>query len=118
MKVRKESILFWLPRIISIFFILFISLFATDVFNEYSFPDVIIALAMHLLPSILLLTFLVLSWKNDLIGGILYFIGWISFLLFFWERDHLSTQIIISSPLLVTSLMFFINYLFSRKKRT
>ncbi len=112
----KKKLLFWIPRILSILFILFLSLFATDVFNEYTFPDVLLALFMHLIPSFVLLAILVLSWKNDLCGGSLYFLGWIGFLLFFWNREHLGVQFLLFSPLLVTSLMFFVSYLINKRK--
>ena len=41
-----KRFLFWLPRILTIIFILFISIFALDVFSEYSFPLVLVALFM------------------------------------------------------------------------
>ena len=47
-------VLYWAPRILSIIFAGFISLFALDVFNEgHSFWETLLALAVHLIPTAL-----------------------------------------------------------------
>jgi len=51
MKKKTKKALYWAPRIIAILFIVFISLFALDVFIEgYGFWETIVALFMHLVP--------------------------------------------------------------------
>ena len=64
----KVKVLHWLPRIICILAILFVSMLALDSFA----PGLTIwqqlgAFLMHLIPSFVLLVFLVIAWKWELI---------------------------------------------------
>ena len=57
--------IFWLPRIICIIAILFISVFALDAFQpELTVWQQIQAFAMHLIPSFVLLLILIIAWVN------------------------------------------------------
>ncbi len=61
-KTLKQT-LFWAPRIAGIPFILFLSLFALDIFGQgYSFWETIVGLFMHLIPSIILAIAVALAW--------------------------------------------------------
>ena len=65
--------LFWAPRALSIAFIAFLSLFALDVFGEgYGFWKTLLALTMHLIPTFVLIAVLVLAWRWEWIGAMLY----------------------------------------------
>src|SRR5574341_420698 len=76
MDTPLKQTLFWTPRLVTILFIAFISLFALDVFSEvYSPWETMVALTMHLLPSIVLTIILILAWKWEWIGGVLYLIA-------------------------------------------
>jgi len=60
----------WLPRIICILAILFISMFALDSFSsERTFWQNTAAFLMHLIPSFVLLAILIVAWKWEKIGG-------------------------------------------------
>jgi hypothetical protein len=61
-----------LPRILSIFAIGFISLFALDSFEHGTLGEQILAFLLHMIPSLVLTIILALAWKWELIGGILY----------------------------------------------
>ncbi len=75
MYMPVQKIFFWLPRILVVLFALFVSLFALDVFGEgQGFWETAIALLIHLIPTAIILVALVISWRWELIGGIL-FIG-------------------------------------------
>ena len=68
-------LLYWLPRIICIMGILFISMFSIDALNsELTIWQQILSLSMHLIPSFILILLLLLSWKRELIGGIIFMI--------------------------------------------
>jgi hypothetical protein len=64
--------------VLSIAFILFISLFALDVFEQERW---FLALVMHLIPSYILIIITIVSWKKELIGGILWLVTGIFFLI-------------------------------------
>ncbi|MGQ0603506.1 MAG: DUF7670 domain-containing protein [Anaerolineales bacterium] len=57
-----EKLLFWIPRILTILFAGFVSLFALDVFVEgYGFWETLLALLMHLIPTGLILLSLAIA---------------------------------------------------------
>lgn len=60
-----------LTRILSIIFCLLISVFVLDVFGEnFSF----IAFIMNLIPTLIVLGLILVSWKNELWGGVAWII--------------------------------------------
>ena len=62
MNQMVKKILFWTPRILGILVAIFISLFALDVFGEgYGFWETLAALAMHLIPTSIVLIILALA---------------------------------------------------------
>jgi hypothetical protein len=70
---KSIRILHWAPRILCIAAILFVSLFALDAF-EPGLPlgDQIKGFLIHMIPSFILLAVLLLAWKRELAGGILF----------------------------------------------
>lgn len=70
---KFSSIIHWAPRILCILAILFISLFALDSFNpELSIWQQLSAFLIHLIPSFILLALLLVAWKWEFIGGIIF----------------------------------------------
>lgn len=73
MTALPKGALFWAPRVLSIAFIAFLSLFALDVFGEgYGFWKTLLALKLHLIPSLVLIAVLVLAWRWEWIGAVLF----------------------------------------------
>jgi hypothetical protein len=69
----SKRILYWLPRAFSMAFLVFLSLFALDVFNEHlGFWRTALALFRHLIPVFVLAAALVLAWRWEWIGAVLY----------------------------------------------
>lgn len=116
----------WLPRIICILAILFVSLFASDAFS----PGLTIwqqlgAFFMHLIPSFILLAFLIIAWKWELIGGIiLAVIGLVTSPFIFMlnhGRNHFSigaslgVVLVISFPFIVVGILFIISHYLKKK---
>jgi hypothetical protein len=72
MKTRT-GVLHWIPRILCIFAILFISMFALDAFDPgLTIWQQLAGFAIHLIPSLILLILLVIAWKRELVGGIIF----------------------------------------------
>ncbi|WP_242130874.1 DUF7670 domain-containing protein [Aestuariivivens marinum] len=72
---NNVKIWYWTPRILCIIAILFISLFALDAFSpELSFWQQIGGFLIHLIPSFILIALLILAWKKEFIGGIVFMI--------------------------------------------
>jgi len=67
------SIIHWAPRVFGILAVAFVSLFALDSFNaELSVWQQIRDFLIHLIPSFILLAILILAWKKELVGGIVF----------------------------------------------
>ena len=111
-----RNVLFWTPRVLMIIFILFISLFALDVFKgDKSGLSKIGSFLIHLIPSAILTVLLILSWRREWIGGIIFFVLGIFYIIIAWGKFPLITYISISGPLFLISILFIINWL-SREK--
>jgi len=108
---RHNNLLYWLPRVLMILFILFISLFALDVFGEdYAAPEFAVALVMHLLPTIFLVVLAIVAWKWEKIGGILIILLGLLFTLFFDTYENLISFLIISVPMFLVGILFLMDY--------
>ncbi len=107
----------WVPRILSIGYVLFISLFALDVFSEYSGTEVFLPLFMHLLPSLMLLLVTVIAWKYELVGAVIF----LGFALFYvWDVGFtrpLSWYLAIAVPASVVGILYLISWLQRRSHK-
>ena len=122
------KVLNWLPRIICIISILFISLFAADAFDSrLTIWEQIKAFIIHLIPSFILLIFLIIAWKREYIGGILFLIiGLVLSPIVFihnYKMNHslllsLSIIMIITIPFVVTGIFFIVSHIQKKKIKT
>lgn len=114
----NKKFLYWAPRVLAIAFILFLSLFSLDVFDEYSGFQAILPLLAHLLPVLVLLAALILSWKRDLAGAIVFFSFAILYVLMAGFNRPWSWYAFISGPAAVTGILFLLNWSGKRNKIT
>jgi hypothetical protein len=106
-----KKLLTWLPRTLTITFILFISLFSLDAFSEpNSFWMNLLAFFIHLTPSFVLLIILLISWKRKLIGGIAFIAIAIIFTFAFHTYEDIITLLLISLPPLAIGILYLIDY--------
>ncbi len=113
----SRKIIYWLPRVLSIGFVLFLSLFSLDVFSEYNGFDVILPLLIHLIPSFILLAVTLISWKYDLLGTFV-FLGFSVFYVFAAGFDRpWSWYVCISVPAGVVGILFLLSWLQKRKNK-
>jgi hypothetical protein len=76
-----RKVLFWLPRLLGIVFVLFISIFALDIFDSgLGFWGTILGLFIHLIPSIVLGIAVAFAWRREWVGTAA-FVGWAVFYL-------------------------------------
>ncbi len=102
----------WLPRILAILFILFIQMFALDVFGQgYGFWGTVIAFTIHTIPSAVLLVMLIVSWKFDIVGGWIHIIVSLIFMAFF-------CSVLLGLPLALIGLLFlFYEYVIKKYEK-
>ena len=107
---NKKSALYWAPRILGILSMLFLAVFALDVFGEgYRFGELLVALFMHLIPSFVLLVTLIVAWRKERWGGGLYIFLGILYIWMFWDQGDWASYLIIAGPLFLTGILFLLN---------
>lgn len=119
------KIIHWAPRIISILAIGFITMFATDAFNSpETFTNQLKDFFIHLIPTFILLGILLLAWKKELWGGIVFaalglglapFIYLHNFSLNHSILTSLSVILVINGPFILTGFLFILSH-FTMKK--
>lgn len=110
--------LFWAPRVLTVLFILFLGLFALDVFSEGYGPwETVVALFIHLIPHMTLALVLVVAWRWEWVGAVL-FLGLGLFYIFStWGRFPFITYVTISGPLFLVSILFGIGWIYRDEVR-
>ncbi|MFO7815222.1 MAG: hypothetical protein R6V14_05755 [Halanaerobiales bacterium] len=87
----------WIPRVLSIIFIIILSLFALDVFSmETSIFQQIGGFLIQLTPPVILLIILIFFWKKPLYSGLSYILLGIIFALFFNAYSNIYSLLILS----------------------
>jgi hypothetical protein len=118
MKHRSGRALYWAPRILGILFALFISIFALDVFSEgYNLGETIIALIMHLIPTALVVVALIIAWRWEWFGAVLFAALGLGYILMTQGRFDWVTYLVIPGPLFLTGALFLANWLYRRQLR-
>jgi len=112
MKATNRRLLYWSPRILTLLFAVFVSLFALDVFDEgYDFWGTVAALFMHLIPTWIVLVVLAVSWRWEWIGAVLFVALGIVYVFLAVGRGHPEWTLVISGPLFVVGGLFLLNWL-------
>lgn len=99
---------YFLPRVLAILLILFISMFALDVFSEPQWP---LALLIHLIPSFILIILTIIAWKKSFLGGILFLIYGLTLL---WFSNFRAYVIVI--PVFIIAALFLLEKYFVKNK--
>jgi len=115
----------WLPRILCIMAILFISLFALDAFSHgESTWDQILGFLMHLIPSFVLIGILLIAWKWEKIGGIIFILLGLGLSPFIFKHNYamnnsismsLGVIALITLPFVLVGILFLVSH-FKKKK--
>jgi hypothetical protein len=101
--------MFWLPRVLTILFALFLSLFALDVFDEGdAFWETIAAFMMHLIPTGIVLIVLAFAWRWEWIGAVGFTALGLIYAAMAWT--HPSWIAIISGPLFLIAVLFLLGW--------
>ncbi|MGE5042417.1 MAG: hypothetical protein ACM3IJ_05985 [Candidatus Levyibacteriota bacterium] len=111
--MSAKKIFFWLPRLLSIFYILFLGIFALDVFSmEGSLPALVGGFLIHLIPNFILLGLLILAWKKELIGGIIFITLPVILAL---TPNFFPISIVLLAPVFLIGILFIAHYLKERR---
>jgi hypothetical protein len=125
MHKKNIKIFHWLPRILCILAILFVSIFAADAFEPgLTIWQQLKAFLIHLIPSYILLVFLIIAWKWEYIGGIIFILIGLGFSPFIFMKNYqmnhsiwmsLSIILSIAFPFVIVGILFYVSHLLKRK---
>ena len=123
--VKSAKILYWLPRVLCIAAILFISMFALDAFSPgLTIWQQIGAFLIHLIPSFILIALLAVAWNWEYLGGILFLIIGIVFSPIIFQHNYrmnhsvwmsLNVILLITLPFILVGILFLTDHY--RKKK-
>ncbi|PIT90206.1 MAG: hypothetical protein COU22_03455 [Candidatus Komeilibacteria bacterium CG10_big_fil_rev_8_21_14_0_10_41_13] len=106
----SKKFVYYFPLYLAILSAAFLSIFALDVFGEgYNLSDLLLALVIHLIPTILYVIVIVIAWKNRTLGGVIFLILGLISLCAFNTYHEFEAFILISLPIiLIGSLLLLI----------
>ncbi len=101
-----------MPRMLSIVFIIFLSLFSLDVFNEKSgFWQILAGLFLHNILALIFLIVLIISWKHEIVGGIIFISAGIFYIIFAFSHAD-SWKVALEWSIQIAGSVFVIGGLF------
>lgn len=118
---KINGFIYWTPRILSILFVVFIGLFSLDVISpELSNGEIIQGLLMHNIPTFALIIILVIAWKFEIVGGIVFIIGGIAYIIMVLQGEvpgyiAISWSLTIAGPAILIGILFLLNWHLKRK---
>ena len=108
----------WTARIMTMAFAALISIFAMDVFGEgYGFWQTILALFMHLIPTFFIILVLAFSWKWELVGGIIFPLLGLAYIILAWGKFALVAYLFISGPLFILGILYTIGWYLKKSSK-
>jgi len=117
---RRASVIHWIARILCIAAIAFIGMFSLDEFSsDHTLLQQIGGFLMHNIPTFILIAVLILSWKKELAGGILFVLlglattPWVythNFNMNQSVRISLGIVAMITLPFVIVGVLFIISY--------
>ena len=106
---RKVLTMIWVARLMGFGFAIFLALFALDVFSEdIPFLETMLALLMHLLPSLLVICIILVSWQRELIGAIFFLLLDVVYLLAASQNISWEGIVVLASLLLLLSILYYL----------
>lgn len=105
----NSKLLYWSSRLLAIAIIFFIMMFSLDCFEgTWKWKEQLICFAMHNIPSVVLITTLILAWRHELAGGILFILMTIAGSIIFKAYSTNPGVWILLLPLLITGILFML----------
>ena len=116
---QSQQLIYWTPRILTMAFAAFLSIFALDVFSEpLGVLDKAVALFMHLIPSLMVVAILAVIWRREWLGAIIFPLLATLHVVSMHGRLHWSAYAVIDGPLLLLAVLFLLNWLDRRSGAT
>ena len=96
---------------IGILYALALIVFAADVFSKkQSISQTVSDVFLHLMPTALVLLFILVGYKRPLIGAIIFAVLAVAYIITGWTSMHWTAHVLIAGPLLLLGLLYTIAY--------
>ena len=122
---KYSKLIHWLPRIICLIAIAYISLFSLDAFDpEHSFWKQLGDFFMHLIPSFVLLAVLIVAWRREMVGGIIFTMIGLVLTPYVYSINYSMNQsfwmslgiiMTITFPFILVGILFIVGHLLNKK---
>ncbi len=108
-----QRALWWTPRLLGLLLACFLALFALDAFGPDTRPlDAALGFAIHLLPAGVVLAVVLVAWRWEWAGGVLFFL--LAFGYGVVTGGRVSWMLVVSAPLVVVGVLFLWSAMLSR----
>jgi hypothetical protein len=115
--IMKRKILYWFPRLFTIAAIIFMLMFSFDSFGgDAPLSKKVLGFLVHNVPVMILTVILIVAWKNELAGGLLFIAAFIAGTIFFRSFSGNPGSLVVIVPFLITGIMFILYHLLYGKK--
>jgi len=105
----NSKIITWTARILSILAILFILMMSFDCFGGgYSLKEQLVCFVMHNIPTFVLIILIVIAWKWELAGGILFIVAAFTGSILFKVFTGNTAALVLIAPILIAGVLFVI----------
>lgn len=116
---KAERFIYWTPRILSIFFLMFLAIFSLDVISPGISPgQIMIGLLMHNIPVFVLLIILIISWKYEIVGGIAFLLAGLLYVFLTFKGEApwylVLSWSLIAGPAFLIGILFLIGWIRKR----
>ena len=106
------KILLWLTRILAIVSILFMMMFSLDAFEgDEPFIRKLLAFLIHNIPALSLIIALIVSWKYEIAGGLIFILLFIALGIYWESFSGNKSSLMIIAPYLLVGISFIIHRL-------
>lgn len=84
----------------------------------YSFWEMVWALLMHLVPTAIVVVILVLAWHWAWVGGVLFPLLGVLYIVVFWKPSNWPAYLLLSGPLVLIGILFWLNWHYRTELQT
>ncbi len=111
---KKINYLYWTPRLLAILFTVFLYMFVLEVFAEgFNINNFLLSL----IPGTIILLLTVLAWRKERLGGILFIILALLYLLIGFGRVSYTAITFMSGTSLFIGILFMLDDIHNKKLR-
>lgn len=112
------TVLKWFARVLAILTILFLMMFSLDAFggNE-PFGKQLLGFLMHNIPVFVLIIALIVAWRYEIAGGVLFILSFVALGIFFKSFSGNSGSLALIAPLAIAGISFILHGVLSPGNR-